>query len=295
MARHAVTVRRKAMRSHTAAMDPGILRGISRGIARTIALGIALGAVSAPALADRLFGPVAEEILVELRNADIRRIPAASGYSRPTIRIRSFRENEVPVPSDEANAWNRRLVREMQLRGRGDFEFVEETALASLIGEIERSEDGAAEKSARIRDLKSSARADIVISGSVTMSGVTPMLAYQGIAMESGRILATTAPRRMPFPEIAGAGTNEPSTGNSMTTAHDPSALHLVANDGRYRETIKEAEALLRRLGYDPGPVDGVMTEETRRAIRAYQLDSALPASGRMTRQTVENMRRDRR
>ena len=59
--------------------------------------------------------------------------------------------------------------------------------------------------------------------------------------------------------------------------------------------TVLEAERLLFDLGYDPGPVDGVLTGETRTALRAYQRDSALPINGRMTWRVVENMRRDTR
>ena len=52
---------------------------------------------------------------------------------------------------------------------------------------------------------------------------------------------------------------------------------------------------MLFERGYDPGPVDGYLTPETREALRAYQLDSALPVNGRLTRRVVENLRRDSR
>jgi peptidoglycan hydrolase-like protein with peptidoglycan-binding domain len=63
----------------------------------------------------------------------------------------------------------------------------------------------------------------------------------------------------------------------------------------RSRPTVLEAEGLLLDLGYDPGLVDGVLTDQTREALRAYQRDSALPVNGRMTWRAVENMRRDTR
>jgi peptidoglycan hydrolase-like protein with peptidoglycan-binding domain len=43
---------------------------------------------------------------------------------------------------------------------------------------------------------------------------------------------------------------------------------------------ISVAETHLRDFGFDPGPVDGVFTAETRAAVRAYQARYGLPASG---------------
>ena len=62
-------------------------------IAGTLALCIA-----GPAAADRVFAPVASEILSGIRNANVAKIPATSGYGAPTIAIRSFAKNEPPGP-----------------------------------------------------------------------------------------------------------------------------------------------------------------------------------------------------
>ena len=43
---------------------------------------------------------------------------------------------------------------------------------------------------------------------------------------------------------------------------------------------IQVAEAHLRDFGFDPGPVDGIFTTETRAAVRAYQARYGLPVSG---------------
>jgi peptidoglycan hydrolase-like protein with peptidoglycan-binding domain len=43
---------------------------------------------------------------------------------------------------------------------------------------------------------------------------------------------------------------------------------------------IYVAETHLRDFGYDPGPVDGHFTAETRAAVRAYQARYGLPTSG---------------
>lgn len=47
--------------------------------------------------------------------------------------------------------------------------------------------------------------------------------------------------------------------------------------------TVAEIQSGLARLGYSPGPVDGVMGERTREAIRAYQRDKGLLVDGRPT------------
>ena len=36
----------------------------------------------------------------------------------------------------------------------------------------------------------------------------------------------------------------------------------------------------LAELGYDPGPVDGKLGDQTRKAVRAFQKDRSLPVTG---------------
>ena len=44
--------------------------------------------------------------------------------------------------------------------------------------------------------------------------------------------------------------------------------------------SVASVQSVLNDLGYAAGPVDGLMGSKTRNAIRAYQTDSGLPASG---------------
>ena len=44
--------------------------------------------------------------------------------------------------------------------------------------------------------------------------------------------------------------------------------------------SLRAVQSSLNNLGYAAGPVDGVLGSRTRAAIRAYQMDSGLPASG---------------
>jgi peptidoglycan hydrolase-like protein with peptidoglycan-binding domain len=52
------------------------------------------------------------------------------------------------------------------------------------------------------------------------------------------------------------------------------------------RGEIQVAEVHLRDFGFDPGPVDGIFTAETRAAVRAYQARYGLPVSGRLDLET---------
>jgi peptidoglycan hydrolase-like protein with peptidoglycan-binding domain len=49
---------------------------------------------------------------------------------------------------------------------------------------------------------------------------------------------------------------------------------------------IQVAETHLRDFGFDPGPVDGIFTAETRAAVRAYQARYGLTVSGLLDRET---------
>lgn len=241
-----------------------------------------------PATADQLFAPMAAEILSGIRNAKTVRIPAVSGYGAPTIAVRSFAENEPPVPADVANGWNRRLLAELHRQSRGQFEFVDMSSITSLVETIKRSNDAPDEKASRIADLNANIRADILVSGTVTLSRETPVLSYQALGIGNGRLLSTSSPRRIPWPQPT------PTHPVRVVSTTLPAMPAPAASTG-YRRIVAETERLLARLGYDPGPVDGVLTWQTREALRAYQANSALPVNGRMTRRVVDNMRRDTR
>lgn len=48
-------------------------------------------------------------------------------------------------------------------------------------------------------------------------------------------------------------------------------------------ELVADVQRGLARLGYDPGPPDGVAGEKTRRAIRRFQAQAGLPVDGKVT------------
>ena len=50
---------------------------------------------------------------------------------------------------------------------------------------------------------------------------------------------------------------------------------------------IKKVQKTLRDKGYDPGPIDGVMGPQTRKALRQYQKSENLPVTGHLDTQTA--------
>ena len=66
-------------------------------------------------------------------------------------------------------------------------------------------------------------------------------------------------------------------TGPGATTS---ASSGTVATGGLAPSLVASTQALLTRLGYDPGPVDGVMGPRTSAANREYQLDRGLLADG---------------
>jgi tetratricopeptide (TPR) repeat protein len=54
---------------------------------------------------------------------------------------------------------------------------------------------------------------------------------------------------------------------------------------------VRELENLLARLGFHPGPVDGVMDDQTTTAIEDYQDFATLPVTGRASRGLLDELR----
>ncbi len=242
---------------------------------------LSMGQASA-AVSDRAVNALAGEIVRGLNAADLNAVPAGSGYDRPTIAIKAFADDGGPVEAADANYVNDRLLMALQRQAGGRFRFVARDAVGDLIADIDATTEPSAERDARLRDLQANLRADILIRGTIRQTARGPMLSYQAVASESGALFVSTTPLLM----------SAPAQIQVVDSRTRPATSPLPAGS---RATVLEAEGLLFDLGYDPGVIDGVLTEQTRDALRAYQRDSALPINGRMTWRVVENMRRDTR
>ncbi|MFX0543462.1 peptidoglycan-binding protein [Roseovarius sp. S4756] len=69
------------------------------------------------------------------------------------------------------------------------------------------------------------------------------------------------------------------------------SAPRELQQPGMSRRDIREIQSLLSQAGYDPGPADGIMGQRTRNAIRAFQRDRGIQATGRPSRSLQEDLR----
>lgn len=75
----------------------------------------------------------------------------------------------------------------------------------------------------------------------------------------------------------------------------EPSPSLTYTTPVRDRPTVAEAQRLLHALGYDPGPVNGILGPQLRRAIAAFQRNNGLGQDGRMTRALVASLRERQR
>lgn len=53
---------------------------------------------------------------------------------------------------------------------------------------------------------------------------------------------------------------------------------------------VARTQSDLIRLGYDPGPIDGLMGPRTSAALRAYQRDHGLAADGRLSQEVAAHI-----
>lgn len=237
------------------------------------------------AVSDRAVDALAGEIMRGLNAADFDAVPAGSGYAQPTIAIKAFTDAGGPVDAADANYVNDRLLMALQRQSRGRFRFVARDAVGDLIADMDATAQPSDERDARLRDLQINLRADILIRGAIRQTDRGAVLTYQAVASETGALFVSTTPLLI-APTVAASAVRVVQDRTSAATGPFTFDRH---------PTVLEAERMLADLGYEPGPVDGVLTDETRDALRDYQTDSALPVNGRMTWAVVENMRRDTR
>lgn len=74
-------------------------------------------------------------------------------------------------------------------------------------------------------------------------------------------------------------------------------AVNAVSGDGnrfaqppRRPPFVREAQRALRDLGYDPGPIDGTLSSQTRAALEKYQIAERLPVTGELDAPTMERL-----
>lgn len=82
-----------------------------------------------------------------------------------------------------------------------------------------------------------------------------------------------------------GGGTDSVSTTGSTPVVPRAGQTVLPASSTALnpQDMIAQAQTLLSTLGFDPGPADGKIGPKTREAIKAFQRDTGLPVTGRVS------------
>lgn len=235
--------------------------------------------VSAQDGAQSRFAAFAQEILDGIGSASVEDIPAIGGYGKPRIAVAPFKNTDETVPPSVASEYNTRLLAELTRRGSDTYRFVARETLSEIIRELDTIEELETPNNSRAVDLLRNARVDILIVGALRTTGQTVSVSYKAVSVEDGIVFAATRPRDIwlaPQKTIA-----EPEL--------RPAPSVYLAQGGR--KPVYLAQGLLARLGYDPGPRDGLMRPSLRRAIRTYQHDFGQVATGRMTRALIRKLR----
>ncbi|MGB0672124.1 MAG: peptidoglycan-binding domain-containing protein [Rhodospirillales bacterium] len=264
------------------------------------ALGVSAALATLPAKAepatDVAFGAMAVDLLNGIRDTDVSRLPAFSGYDAPAIAVQPLEGTD----SIAAREYSDRFLVQLQRQGRDQFQFVDPSGLRAVIERIMAGDGTNEEKEDRINALHASSRADVLVIGNLAQRDEGQTLSWRAVSAADGKLLAVTEPRlvRAALSSRTAAWSEPPAPVAAPRRAVEQDDLplgRLLEPSDRHRVIVAEVEALLAEKGYDPGPVDGVVTRQTRRALTAYQKDSALPMNGRLTRRVVENLRRDQR
>jgi peptidoglycan hydrolase-like protein with peptidoglycan-binding domain len=88
---------------------------------------------------------------------------------------------------------------------------------------------------------------------------------------------ATTDTARVPDARTPGTDASGATSGtNAAGTAQQPD-----------QQTIRQAEQQLQAAGFNPGTVDGVVDKDTREAVRKFQQENKLEATGELNQDTL--------
>jgi peptidoglycan hydrolase-like protein with peptidoglycan-binding domain len=130
-------------------------------------------------------------------------------------------------------------------------------------------------------------------------TGSAPKTGSGGSATSATPAPATTQPGSSTQPAVppagpgaAGKAKSGTEMGQSGAAGPGAGATSKPARDmnGRGSEQVKAVQKALQDNGIDPGPIDGIMGPKTTAALKAFQKDQKLTASGRLDEQTREKL-----
>jgi hypothetical protein len=115
------------------------------------------------------------------------------------------------------------------------------------------------------------------------MSGAPYVIIVEGV-FSNGRLDAAGM-LDVPIPPTASSA--------RATVGEFPNTLSYEVSLGHLDplETTAGVQARLNDLGFDCEPVDGILGDQTRKALRAFQEQHGLPANGELDQQTRQKLR----
>jgi peptidoglycan hydrolase-like protein with peptidoglycan-binding domain len=127
--------------------------------------------------------------------------------------------------------------------------------------------------------------AGIGAAGGAVIGAVTPVGALGG-ALIGGAVGGATGA----LTDSSQVNLGKPAwrSGSASAGTQTASATPDASYDGA---TVRDIQAGLQRLGYDPGPADGRFGAKTESAIRQYQQDTGLAVDGQPTASLLQNIR----
>jgi peptidoglycan hydrolase-like protein with peptidoglycan-binding domain len=75
-------------------------------------------------------------------------------------------------------------------------------------------------------------------------------------------------------------------TGGPAAEPKPPEEAKSIGASNALSRDVMRVQRRLKELGHDPGPVDGRLGAQTKAALRAFQTDYGLPATGEIDAET---------
>lgn len=66
--------------------------------------------------------------------------------------------------------------------------------------------------------------------------------------------------------------------------------IKSINKKGIRLDTVLQAQLTLVSIGYDPGPIDGIIGKKTMKAIREFQCNEKLEITGRLDKETLKRL-----
>jgi peptidoglycan hydrolase-like protein with peptidoglycan-binding domain len=113
----------------------------------------------------------------------------------------------------------------------------------------------------------------------------TLFIAGQALGVENGAVQSPA------FEGRGGQAEQTPPHGQTPpydTMGRDGMQQEQVSLEQLDSEQVRQLQQALQEQGVDPGPIDGIVGQETRDAIREFQQEEGIAATGQLDRETLE-------